>query len=155
MMSRGAGGASVMVGPLDASSLAGLVLVALALCVAGAAIADPDLPVVGSGRGALLAVAVLGMVGCSVGGLSRAPVLGWSHPFIVVGSILGVVALVVIASGLLESDVVLRPVAQLAPGGLAADLSAVQLAIVALAGVIVAKTAIGVAYALLATPSTV
>ncbi len=144
-----------MVGPLDVSFLAGVVLVALALVVACAATAHPDLPIVGSGRGALLAVAALGMAGCSVGGLSQAPVLGWSHPYIVVGSILGVVALVVIASGLFEWDLVLRPVAQLVPGSLAADASAVRLAIVALAGVIVVKALVGVAHTLLATPSTV
>ena len=122
-MSKAAGRTPAMVGPLDVSSLTGVVLVALALGVAYGAMADPDLPIVGSGRGALLAVAVLGMAGCSVGGLSQAPVLGWSHPYIVVGSILGVVALVVVASGLLESDLVLRPVAQLVPGGFAADVS--------------------------------
>ena len=108
-----------MVGPFDASFLTGIVLVALALGVAYGAMANPDLPIVGSGRGALLTVAVLGMAGCSVGGLSQAPVLGWSHPYIIVGSVLGVVALVVITSGLLEWDLVLRPVAQLVPGRLA------------------------------------
>lgn len=144
-----------MVGPFDASFLTGVVLVVLALGVAYGAMVDPDLPIVGSGRGALLAIAVLGMAGCSVGGLSQAPVLGWSHPYIVVGSVLGVVALVVIASGFLEWDLVLRPVAQLVPGRFAADASAVQLAIVALAGVIVMKALIGVVHTLLATPSKV
>jgi hypothetical protein len=142
-----------MVGPFDAQFLTGVALVVLALGVAYGAMADPDLPIVGSGRGALLAVAVLGMAGCSVGGLTQAPVLGWSHPYIIVGSALGVVALVVIASGLLEWDLVLRPVAQLVPGRFEADVSTVQLAIVALAGVIVVKVLIGVVYTLLATPS--
>jgi hypothetical protein len=82
-------------------------------------------------------------------------VLGWSHPYIVTGSILGLVALVVIASGLLESDLVLRPVAQLLPGSFVADASAAQLAIAGLAGVIVVKALIGVAYTLFATPPTV
>lgn len=154
-MRKEPGRSKVMVGPFDASFLAGVVLVALALGVACAAVANPDLPIVGSGRGALLSVAVLGMAGCSAGGLSHVSVLGWSHPYIVAGSILGVVALVVIASGLLESDLVLRPVAQLLPGSVAADVSAAQLAIVALAGVIVVKAVIGMAYTLLATPSTV
>jgi hypothetical protein len=144
-----------MVGPFDVSFLTGVALVVLALGVAWGAIANPDLPIVGSGRGALLAVAVLGLAGCSVGGLSQAPVLGWSHPYIVLGSILGVVALVVIVSGLFEWDLVLRPVAQLVPGSFAADVSAVQLSIVALAGVIVLKALIGVAYSILATPPSV
>jgi hypothetical protein len=144
-----------MVGPFDASFLAGVVLVALAVCVACGAVANPDLPIVGGGRGALMLVALLGMAGCSVGGLSKAPLLGWSHPYIVVGTILGVVALVVIASGLLGSDLLLRPVAQLLPGSLVADASATQLAIVMLAGVIVVKALIGVAHTLRAAPSTV
>jgi hypothetical protein len=143
-----------MVGPFDASFVVGAALVVLAVAVAVGALVDPDLPLVGSGRGALLAVAVLGMAGCSVGGLSRASDLGWSHPFIVVGSVLGVVALVIIVSGLLEWDLVLRPVAQLVSGSLAADAPVAQLAIVALAGVVVVKALIGVAFAFLATAST-
>lgn len=154
-MTKATGRTPAMVGPLDVSFLTGVVLVVLALGVAYGAMADPDLPIVGSGRGALLAVAVLGMAGCSVGGLSQAPVLGWSHPYIVLGSVLGVVALVVIASGLLESDLVLRPVAQLVPGSFAADASNVQLAIVALAGVIVVKALVSVARSALATLSPV
>jgi hypothetical protein len=150
-MAKATGRMSAMVGPFDATFLIGIALVALALGVAVGAMANPDLPIVGSGRGALLAVAVLGMAGCSVGGLSQAPVLGWSHPYIVVGSVLGVVALVVIVSGLLQWDLVLRPVAQVVSGHFAAEASAVQLAIVALAGVIVVKALIGVAYSVLAT----
>jgi hypothetical protein len=116
-------------------------------------VADLDLPFIGSGRGALLAVAVLGMAGCSIGGLSRAPALGWSHPFIVIGSILGVVALVVIASGLFEWDGLLRPFAQLVPGQAVAGASTVQLAIVGLAGVIAVKALIGVVPTLVASVS--
>jgi hypothetical protein len=144
-----------MVGPFDASFLTGVALVVLALGVAYGAIVNPALPIVGSGRGALLAVAVLGMAGCSVGGLSQAPVLGWSHPYIVLGSMLGVVALVVIVSGLFEWDLALRPVARLVSGSFAADVSTVQLSIFALAGVIVLKALIGVAYTILATPPSV
>ena len=142
-----------MVGPFGASFLTGAVLIVLALGVAYGAMANPDLPIVGSGRGALLTVALLGIAGCSVGGLSQAPVLGWSHPYIVLGSILGVAALAVIASGLLGWDLVLGPIGQLMPGRVATDGSSVQLAIVALAGVIVVKFLIGVGYALLATSS--
>jgi hypothetical protein len=141
-----------MAGSFDASFWIGLGLVVLALAVAYGAMTGADLPIVGSGRGALFAVAVIGMAGCSVGGLSQAPVLGWSHPYILVGSVLGVVALVVIASGLLQSDLVLRPVAQAVSGRFAAEASAVQLAIAALAGVIVVKALIGVVYSLLAAP---
>lgn len=154
MMNKATGRTSTMVGPVGASFVVGVVLVVLAVGVAYGAMIDPHLPVVGSGRGALLTVAVLGMAGCSVGGLSQAPVLGWSHPYIVVGSILGVLALVIIASGLLEWDLVLRPVAQLVPGSLVADASATQLAIVALAAVIVMKAFVGVAYTLFLAPST-
>lgn len=154
-MAKATGRMFAMIGPFDASFLIGIALVALALGVAYGAMANPDLPIVGSGRGALLAVAVLGIAGCSVGGLSQAPVLGWSHPYIVAGSALGVVALVVIVSGLLQWDLVLRPVAQVVSGRFAAEASSVQLAIVALAGVIVVKAVIGVAYSILAAASKV
>jgi hypothetical protein len=140
-----------MAKPLDASFFLSAFFVILAVALAFAAVVNPSLPVVGSGRWALLAVAAIGMVGCSLGGLSQVPVLGWTHPFIVVGSVLGVAALGIIAAGLLDWDAVLRPVAQALPGQVAAGASTQQLAIVVLAILIAIKWAIGVAFAVTRT----
>jgi hypothetical protein len=133
-----------MLKSFDMSFFTGAFVVALALVVAFAARTNPSLPVIGSGRGALIAVALIGMAGCAVGGLSAAPVLGWTHPVIVLGTALGVAALLVIAAGLLGWDGLLRPVVQLAPGNLAAGASTEGLAITALAGLILIKWLIGV-----------
>jgi hypothetical protein len=140
-----------MAKPLDASFFLSALFVMLAVAVAVAAVVNPSLPVIGSGRWALLAVAAIGMVGCSLGGLSQAPVLGWTHPFIVVGSVLGAVALGIIAAGLFGWDGVLRPVVEALPGQMAAGASTEQLAIVALAILIVVKWVIGVAFAVTRT----
>jgi hypothetical protein len=131
----------------DASFSTGAVLVFIGLAVAWAALTNPALPVIGSGRGALIAVAVIGMAGCTVGGLPQASTVGWTHPVIVLGSILGVAALGIIAAGLFGWDALLRPVAQVMPGNLSASASTEQLAIVALAALILMKWGVGVVWA--------
>jgi hypothetical protein len=123
---------------------AGFVLGSLGL--AWAALSNPALPIIGSGRGALLAVGLIGLAGCTVGGLPHTTVVDWSHPMIVVGTALGIAALAIILAGLLGWDAVLRPVAQLVPGGLVRSPSTEQLAIIALAGVIALKWLISTAW---------
>jgi hypothetical protein len=142
-----------MLKSLDVSFLTGAFFVALAVVLAYAARTNPFLPVIGSGRGALIAVAVIGMAGCAVGGLSSAPVLGWTHPVIVLGSVLCAVALFIIAAGLFGWDALLRPIVQLAPGSLALGASTEGLAITALAVLIVVKWVIGIGMTLTRAPT--
>jgi hypothetical protein len=73
------------------------------------------LPLVGTGVGALIAVTVIGMAGCAVGGISQAPAAGWTSPAIVAGIALGIVALVVVAAGVFGWTSVLQPIAQHLP----------------------------------------
>ena len=61
-----------------------------------------SVPVVGSARGALLAIAVIGMASCAVAGVGQAPVIGWTHPLTIFGAVVGVLALVVAAGGQLS-----------------------------------------------------
>ena len=105
-----------MVKLFDATFMLGTVLVVLAVGIAVAAITREDLPLVGTGVGALIAVAVVGMVACAVAGVSRAPIAGWTSPAIVLGVVLGVVALVVVAAGVFGWAGVLQPVSQFVPG---------------------------------------
>ena len=105
------------------------------------------MPIVGAGRGALIAVAIIGMAGCAIAGISQTTTFGWTHPVMILGSVLGVVALAVIGAGLFGWDGLLRPVAALAPGGALVAATTEQLALVAIAGIIALKFAINVVFA--------
>jgi hypothetical protein len=122
----------------DSTFVLGSVLVLLALGIAVAAAMRADLPLVGTGVGALIAVAVIGMAGCAVGGISQAPAAGWTNPAVVAGIVLGVVALVVTAAGVFGWSGVLQPVAQLIPGQ-GESVAPARGAIVALGAVIALK----------------
>jgi len=133
----------------DATFMLGTVLVVVALGLAVAAVARDDLPLVGTGVGALIAVAVIGMAGCAVGGISQAPVAGWTSPTIILGIVLGVLALVVVAAGVFGWTGVLEPVAQLVPGQ-AGTVVPARVAIVALGALIAVKWLIATAMAAVA-----
>jgi hypothetical protein len=137
-----------MVRLFDSTFILGSVLVIGALAIAVAALLKVDLPVIGAGTGALLAVAVIGMAGCAVGGISQAPVLGWTAPMVIVGTVLGIAALLVIGAGVFGWTPVLEPMARFVPSQLA-PLSGAQTAILALAALIATKwlIAIGMAVA--------
>jgi hypothetical protein len=135
-----------MVKLMDSNFVLGSALVVAALLVAAAAITRDDLPIIGTGAGALLAVAALGIAGCAVAGISQAPVLGWTSPIVIVGTVLGVLALLVITAGLAGWTGVLAPIAQFVPGHTAAVAPATT-ATLALAVVIGVKWAIAIAMA--------
>ena len=127
-----------MVRLFELTYLAGTLLVAVALAVAVAAVTRDDLPLVGTGAGALIAVALVGMAGCAVGGISQASVQGWTSPAIVLGVVLGLLALLIVAAGLGGWDTVLQPVAAIVPGD-ASGRSPLQLAIYGLGLLILVK----------------
>jgi hypothetical protein len=134
--------------PFDVSFFGGLLFVVAAVAIAVAAINDHGLPIFGTGRGALIAVLLVGMSGCAIAGVSQATPLGWTHPLIITGSALGVVALAVIGAGLFGWDAVVRPVATLVPGGTFVAATTEQLALVAIAGLIVIKFLINLGFAI-------
>jgi|RhiMetdeSRZDD1v2_1073273.scaffolds.fasta_scaffold148800_1 hypothetical protein len=137
-----------MVKLFDTTFLTGSALVLLALAVAFLAITRDQLPIVGTGVGALLAVAVIGMAGCAVGGISQAPALGWTAPTIVFGTVLGLVAILIVAAGVFGWTPVLEPIARFVPAQ-AGAATPVTTAIFALAVLIGVKwvVAIGMAVA--------
>jgi hypothetical protein len=56
-----------------------------------------SVPLISDDRGALLALGVIGIVMCSLGGIGKAQsALGWTHPITIVGAILGVAALLIV-----------------------------------------------------------
>jgi len=137
-----------MVKLFDGTFLAGTLLVALAVAIALLAAAGRELPWVGVGRGALIAVAIVGMAGCAIGGIGQAPSLGWTHPVTIIGILLGIAALAVIGAGLFGWSTVLQPVSGLVPGSTPAGLDeTLRVALIALAGVIVIKWLVAVGLA--------
>lgn len=133
--------------PFDVSFFVGFAFVLAAIAVAAVAVGGRALPIVGTGRGALIAVALIGMTGCAVAGISQTTTFGWTHPVMILGSLLGIVALALIAAGIFGWDPVVRPVASLVPGGTLTTATTEQLAIVAIAAMIALKFVINLAFA--------
>ena len=83
------------------SPATGIITLVLGLLAAGLVfliLTGRDVPIVGNGTGALLALGIIGIAMCSLGGIG--PIqsqLGWTHPLTIIGSILGVLALLVVA----------------------------------------------------------
>ena len=134
--------------PFDITFFIGLACVVASIAVAIAAVGGRGLPIFGTGRGALVAVLIIGMSGCAIGGISQAIPLGWTHPVFIVGSVLGVVALGIVGAGLFGWDAVVRPVAALAPGGTLVTATTEQLTLIAIAGMIALKFLVNVGFAL-------
>jgi hypothetical protein len=82
------------------SSTNGIITLALGLLAAGLVfmvLTGRDVPIVGSGAGALLALGLIGIAMCTLGGIGTVQgALGWTHPLTIIGSILGVAALLVV-----------------------------------------------------------
>jgi hypothetical protein len=97
--------ASTMTTSAATSSTNGIITLVLGLLAAGLVslvLTGRDVPIVGNGAGALLALGIIGIMMCSLGGIGPTQsALGWAHPLTIVGSILGVLALLVVALPLL------------------------------------------------------
>jgi hypothetical protein len=136
-----------MVKLFDTTFFVGSFLVLAALAVAFLALTRSELPLIGTGVGALIAVAVIGMAGCAVGGISQAPTLGWTAPTIVLGVVLGVIALAIVAAGIFGWSAVLEPIGRFVPGQATTPDTTVRTAIFALAVLIAAKWLIAIGMA--------
>ncbi len=83
------------------SSTNGIITLVLGLLAAGLVfmvLTGRDVPIVGNGAGALLTLGIIGIAMCTLSGIgSVQSTLGWTHPLTIAGSILGVLALVVVA----------------------------------------------------------
>jgi hypothetical protein len=87
------------------SSTNGLITLVLGLLAAGLVflvLTGRNVPIVGNGAGALLALGILGIAMCTMSGIGSVQgTLGWTHPLTIIGSILGVAAVLVVALPLL------------------------------------------------------
>jgi hypothetical protein len=87
------------------SSANGVITLVLGVLAAGVVfmiLTGRDVPIVGSGAGALLTLGIIGIVMCTLSGIGSVQgTLGWTHPLTIIGSILGVAALLVVVLPLL------------------------------------------------------
>lgn len=135
--------------PAMLSFLLGTVGVVVALWLAWMALTSESVPVVGTARGALIAIAIVGMAACAVGGIGQAPIIGWTHPITIFGIVVGVLALMIAGAGLFGWDGLVRPVAGVVPLGTAIAATTERLAIGLLAALIAVKWLVGIPLALL------
>jgi uncharacterized membrane protein required for colicin V production len=85
-----------------ANGIVTLVLGVLAAGLVFLILTGRDVPIVGSGAGALLALGVIGIAMCTLSGIgSVQSTLNWTHPLTIIGSILGVAAVLVVVLPLL------------------------------------------------------
>jgi hypothetical protein len=121
------------------------------VCVALAwlALTSDSVPVVGSPRGALIAIVVVGMASCAIGGIGQAPIIGWTHPLSIFGIVFGVVALVVASAGIFGWDGLLQPVSGIIPTASSVAATTERLAIGLLTSLIVVKWIVGIPLALI------
>lgn len=138
-----------MLRAFDGPFWVGTAFVGLALAIVYATVASISIPVLGSGRLALLAVGGLGLAACTVAGSNITDASGKldvSSPTWIFGLVLGIVAFGLVVVGLVGFEPILRPIGQLLPGSIASGEGAEQrVAIVALGGLVALKWVIGVA----------
>jgi hypothetical protein len=95
------------------SSSNGIISLVLGMLAAGLVfmvLTGRDVPVVGNGAGALVVLGLLGIAMCTMSGIGSVQgTLGWTHPLTIIGSILGVAALLVIVLPLLGVQLPLIP----------------------------------------------
>ena len=135
--------------PIVPSFVLGTAGVAVTLWLAWVALTSDSVPIVGTARGALIAIVIVGMAACAVAGISQAPTIGWTHPITIAGIVIGVLALAIAGAGLFGWDVLVRPVAGLVPVGSTVEATTERLAIGVLAALIAVKWIVGIPLAVL------
>lgn len=146
-MSTGRKGGVAM--PIGIAFVLGTAGVVVTLWLAWMALTTDSVPLVGSARNALIAVAVVGMAACAVAGIGQAPIIGWTHPITILGIVIGVLALVLVGAGLFGWDALVRPAEGIMPLGSDIAATTERLAIGLLAALIAVKWVIGIPLALL------
>jgi hypothetical protein len=105
------------------------------------------LPLLGSDRAAFIAVVVVGMTMCALGGIGRAQsTLGWTDPITVLGIAIGSLALMLVAAVLTGKAGVLAPVSALIAGTSSLESATDRAATLVLAGLIAVKWVIGLVF---------
>ena len=135
--------------PIWPAFVLGTIGVAVTLWLAWMALSNESVPVVGSARGALIAIAIVGLAACAISGIGQAPTIGWAHPITIFGIVFGVLALAVVGAGVFGWDALVRPAAGAIPLGAAVAATTERLAIGVLAALIAVKWIVGIPLAVL------
>ena len=86
-----------------ASDLPVAVLGLVAAAVVVFTLSGRPLPLIADDRAALIALGIVGLVMCTLGGVGKVQsALGWAHPITIVGSVFGVVAMAIVGLSLLN-----------------------------------------------------
>jgi hypothetical protein len=119
----------------------------LAAIIVVALLANFRLPLLGSDRPAFIALVVVGMTMCALGGIGRAQsTLGWTDPVTLVGIVVGSLALLLIAAVIAGKAEFLAPVAAVVGGTTTLESATYRAATVVLAGLMALKWAIGLLF---------
>lgn len=135
--------------PIVPAFILGTAGVAVTLWLAWMALSSDSVPVVGTARSALIAIAIVGMAACAVAGIGQASVIGWTHPITIFGIVIGILALVLAGAGLFGWDALVRPAAGVIPLGATVAATTERLAIGLLAALIAVKWIVGIPLAIL------
>lgn len=135
--------------PIFPAFVLGTAGVAVTLWLAWMALTSDSVPVVGTARSALIAIAIVGMAACAVAGIGQAPAIGWSHPLTIIGIVVGVLALAIAGAGIFGWDALVRPAAGVIPMGTTVAATTERIAIGLLAALITAKWILGIPLAIL------
>lgn len=129
------------------NALAANLLGVLATFMVVALLANVRLPLLGSDRTAFIALALVGMTMCALGGIGRAQsTLGWTDPVTLVGIIIGSLAVLLVAAVLTGRADVLAPVGVLVGGTGTTESSTDRAATLVLGGLIAIKWAFGLLF---------
>jgi hypothetical protein len=129
------------------NALAANLLGVLATFMVVALLANVRLPLLGSDRTAFIALALVGMTMCALGGIGRAQsTLGWTDPVTLAGIVIGSLALLLVAAVLAGKAEFLAPVATLVGGTSTVESTTDRAAMLILAGLIALKWAIGLLF---------
>ena len=135
--------ATTFTGNAFAANLLGI----LAAFIVLALLANIRLPLLGSDRAAFIALVIVGMTMCAMGGISRAQsTLGWTDPITLIGIVIGSLALVLVAAVVTGRAEFLAPVAALVGGTSTVESSTDRAATLVLGGLIAVKWAIGLVF---------
>jgi hypothetical protein len=96
--------------PFNGNYLIAAILGILAVVLVFFFLTGRPIPLISGERAAFIALAVLGLAMCATGGIGTAiGQYGWAHPITIIGSILGVLALVLVGATLLNIRLPLVP----------------------------------------------
>ncbi len=128
----------------DITAIMSMLLGMLVVYIVTAVPANTRVPFVGSDRAAFFSVFVLGFIMCAIAGIGRTQVtLGWLHPITIIGTVLGILALVLAIAVFTGRTAFLSAAATIFGASTASVVSDDRVALIALTAIIFSKWGLG------------